>query len=168
MNYFDFYGLPMSVDLDKGQIKKVYFKKSRELHPDMHSNADSERLKRIEEESAINSKAYEVLSNFDSRLNHLLECLSEGPLESPTLSATFLMEMMEINESVEFMTDADKEELRADVINREAHLKAQLGDLVSQDLRSISEEELDSLKSYFFERKYLLRILENLDNLAAL
>lgn len=168
MNYFDFYDLPVALELDLAALKKLYFNKSRLYHPDHHEGSSADVKAEMEGMSATNSRAYEVLGDFDQRLKHVVEILSGGNIELPQLSPMFLMEMMEINESVEGMGESQKEQLRADIMERDKKSWVALGDLVDRDLTTVSEDEIKQIKAYYFERKYLLRILENLDNLASL
>ncbi|MDX1685631.1 MAG: iron-sulfur cluster co-chaperone HscB C-terminal domain-containing protein [Saprospiraceae bacterium] len=168
MNYFEFYDLPMTIEMDKAALKKIYFKNSRKYHPDLHSGATDSEIEEVEKLSSVNSEAYEVLGDFGSRLKHIMTILDGGEIETPQLSPDFLMEMMEINESVENMSEEEKEQLREEVHERDQKLYKELGALVSRDLSGASSDEIDKVRAYYFERKYLLRILENLDNLAAL
>lgn len=168
MNYFKFYDLPVTIVMDASALKKIYFRNSRELHPDMHAGAEGKELEEIERKSAVNSEAYEVLGDFDLRLKHIVTILSNGSIEAPQLSPEFLMEMMEINESVESMNDEEKAALKKDILERDRNLYEGLGDTIKKDLSGASEDEIEAVKDYYFHRKYLLRILENLDNLASL
>lgn len=168
MNYFEFYDLPVKLELDKGRIRKQYILNSRKYHPDHHADASPEEREEVLRMSTLNTEAYETLGDFSRRLDHIMKILGGGVVEAPKLSPVFLMEMMELNESVESMTDEEKQVLRSEVKNRNQTALSTLGELKNKDLRTCSDDELDSIKSYYFERKYLLRILENLDNLASL
>ena len=44
MNYFEFYDIPVTIEVDPSTLKKIYFTNSRELHPDMHAGAEGAEL----------------------------------------------------------------------------------------------------------------------------
>jgi molecular chaperone HscB len=168
MNYFEFLDIPFSLSVDKSQLRKHYFVNSRKYHPDHHSQASAETVERMMEMSTLNTKAYEVLGDFDQRLAYVLELLDGGEIKKYDLSPAFLMEMMEINESIMDMPEEQKEEKKQEILSRDIESYEALGYIVEMDLSTVLEDELRRLKAYYFERKYLLRIIENLDNLASL
>lgn len=168
MNYFDVYDLPVTLELDKGSIRKQYILNSRKYHPDHHADATPEEREEALRLSTLNTEAYETLGDLGKRLDHIMVILGGGTIEAPKLSPVFLMEMMEINESVESMTEEEKQALRTQIIERDKQAYADMEALHHRDLMTASDDELNRVKSYYFERKYLLRILENLDNLASL
>lgn len=168
MNHFEFFDIEPTLEIDLKDLRKKYILNSRKYHPDYHTNASESEVEESLRMSTLNSKGYEVLSDFDHRLHHVVEIISDGKIEKPQLSPAFLMEMMEVNESIESLDEAGKQALKVEINDRDAQAYQALKDLHSKALDTLDEGEKERIKSYYFEHKYLLRILENLDNLASL
>ena len=67
----DYYAL-LSVEktAGEGELRKAYFKKSREFHPDKHANASDEVKEEFSQKFKQAKEAYEVLSNIEKRKNY--------------------------------------------------------------------------------------------------
>ena len=101
MDYFDFYEMAPSFQIDEVALKKLFLKKSREYHPDFFTMASEEKKNEILLLSSKNNEAYKILSDLDKRMKYILEeknvLKGEG---QDKLDQFFLMEMMDINESI--------------------------------------------------------------------
>ncbi|MEL6392663.1 MAG: iron-sulfur cluster co-chaperone HscB C-terminal domain-containing protein [Bacteroidota bacterium] len=164
-NYFAFFGIPESWDIDEAALKKKYYANSRDFHPDRHRLGSEEDQANALEKSSHNNRGYKLLMNEQSRLKHLLEIKDAMPPEGENkLPQDFLMEVMELNESaMELSFDPDPE-ARQKFIGQVAGFKQQLEGEVA-DLRkskTLSPDELDRLRSYYLKTKYLNRLEENL------
>ena len=172
INYFDFYGIPESFHPDLAFLKKKFYELSKEFHPDFYANENDEKQQEILELSTINNKAWQTLSDPARRVEYILrqhELLVDGA--KPALPADFLMEMMDINERLMEVDDADQlavinsEVLAADGdINQKLHHLtagyAQLDD-------TAKESRLNEILDIYYRQKYLLRIKESLNTFAA-
>ena len=96
-NYFEFYELPVQLNLDLGVLRRAYFEKSRQYHPDHYQGLEEEALYW----SGLNNQAYECLRQFASRLSHILDLFGEEQRKTNPQDPIFLMEMMNYNESLE-------------------------------------------------------------------
>merc|ERR1719244_1284569 len=67
----DFYGL-LGLEKTAGdsEIKKAYFKKSKEFHPDRHANADDAEKEEFSNKFKLAKEAYEVLSDTEKRKSY--------------------------------------------------------------------------------------------------
>jgi molecular chaperone HscB len=173
MNYFEFYGIPESFVVDEKLVRDKFLSLSKKLHPDFFVNESSEKQQEMLEQSTLNTKAYETLSDFDKRMKYILEekqLVHEG--ERYELSPDFLMEMMDMNEGlVELQANPDESTL--------THYKEEIQSLLQQLLTEVKEEianydgtpekepMLAKIKDYYYRKKYLLRIQHSLDTLAA-
>lgn len=169
MNYFEFYELPVSFILNPEDVKRKYLELSKKYHPDFFVNEEEAEQHKMLELATYNTKAYEVLSDFDRRMKYLLEIrnqVTEG--ERYELSPDFLMDMMEINENLmELHSEPD--------VAKAAALKLQvrrLFDNLYADIRDVLETYKDDdsgttawqrIKDYYYRKKYLLRIQQSLD-----
>jgi molecular chaperone HscB len=172
MNYFDFYGLQEAFNLDDAIVKKKFYQLSKQYHPDFYANEDDEKQQEILELSTLNNRAYQTLSNPAKRLEYILRLhnlVSEGA--KPQLPADFLMEMMDINERLMEVDDAnDLGSITAEVLAVEGDINEKLETLTA-DYNTLDdtakESRLNQIADIYYRQKYLLRIKESLDTFAA-
>lgn len=172
INYFEFYGINESFTPDEALLKKKFYQLSKEYHPDFHANESDEKQQEILELSTINNKAYQTLSDPYKRLEYILRThnlLEEGA--KPQLPADFLMEMMDLNERLMEVDDAESlARLNAEVIAIEGDMNMSLTKLTSGYASlddTAKESRLNEIADFYFRQKYLLRIKESLDTFAA-
>lgn len=168
INYFKHFGLPVRLNLNQAELRKLYYHNSRKYHPDfftLENNAKQDEVLRL---STLNNEAYNVLKDDDKRLKHLLElkgAIKEG--EKEELSQTFLMDMMEINEAIMDLqlSSSDQEKLKEVEQNIEKltnKLNTEIKEIGKSDL---DESEIASLKDCYFRMKYINRLKENISKL---
>jgi len=57
-NYFTFYNIPVTLDIDKKYLRTLFLEKSRAHHPDLHGQASDELQDESIAISALNNKAF--------------------------------------------------------------------------------------------------------------
>src|SRR5690554_3661644 len=72
MKYFDIFGLEPQFDLDTAGLKRSFFLKSREYHPDFHTHASEEKKEEMLTQSSLLNQAYETLKSARSRKKYIL------------------------------------------------------------------------------------------------
>ena len=172
MNYFEFYGIPESFTPDAGLLKKKFYQLSKQYHPDFYANEDDAKQQEILELSTLNNKAYQTLSDPYKRLEYILkshELLLEGA--KPQLPADFLMEMMDINERLMDIENAEQlGHLTAEVLAVEDDINDKLTKATAgyDGLDDIAKEDrLNEVADCYYRQKYLLRIKESLNTFAS-
>lgn len=173
MNYFELYGLPVSFHPDQNVVKQQFYALSKKYHPDFYINKSQEKQDEVLELSTLNNKAFQVLKNPQKVLQYVLELkgvISEG--ENYTLPQSFLMEMMDVNETImdlQFDPDAAKladVEVEIDQIAQSLNdeLKTQTTQFENQEL-SQQEVTLANIKDIYYRNKYIQRLKESLAKL---
>lgn len=166
MNYFELFGLPVQLKVDKTYLPKRFFELNRKFHPDFYANATpSEKEKALEITANLN-KAFKTFQNEDDTLKYVLQL--KGLLEEEEkyqLPPDFLMEVLEINEQV--MDAEDDANLRTNLLFAIDKLQSSIYDPVRNIIEnyqddSTSEKELLEVKEYYYKKKYLTRIRKEL------
>jgi len=172
MNYFELFGIPVSLRVDPTWLRHRYYELSRQYHPDMHTLAGDEAQADMLEKSALVNQAFKVLGSEHDLLQYVLELnglLTDN--DKYALPQLFLMEMMDINEKmIELEYDPDEEAIAAlhlDVTAMEQELYSQVAGVIAGFSGELPAGEMDRLKEYYYKRKYLLRIKEKLSTFAS-
>jgi molecular chaperone HscB len=174
-DYFSFYGLPESFQPDEAALKRMYYAKSRETHPDFHATSSAENQADMLQQATLNTDAYRTLSDPDKRTAYILRrhgLLDEGKQEQ--LPPDFLMDMMDLNEQLmdlEHAPNADtvtqiSEEVQAIADTLEAGIQPVLAGYegLPADHRPAA---LQQIRTYFLKKRYLLRIQQQVATFAA-
>jgi len=168
-DYFRFFNLPVAFSIDESALRRAWLLNSKKYHPDFHTLEDTAKQAEVLELSTLNNEAFKVLSDYDQRMQYILQMKGllgdEG--QQPPIAQDFLMEMMDINEhlmELEFDFDAEKyETVRQQVENIETALNAELAPIVNQWNETTGvNAELERVKDFFLKKRYLLRIKKNL------
>ena len=170
MNHFELFGIPLGFEIDQSLLKRKYYELSKQFHPDKFTlHSEEEQVHALQKSTELN-KAYRVLKDKQSRIKYILEYLgvefNEG---NEQVSQEFLMEMVDINETLmelKFDPDIEKQKETLHSINA---IKTSLSDeiaLVAQklDFNNPSEEQLVQIKDYYLKSQYLKRLVQNLDH----
>ncbi len=167
MNYFELFEQPLGFIIDKAQLSKKYFLLQKKFHPDFYSNVSEEEQAEVLETSAQVNKGYKILQDEDSTIRYLL--MLKGLLEEEekyVLPPKFLMEMMELNESIsEDSKDTTSQKI---LIDKEVDLLyGQIKPLFTgYSDGHTPEADLLKIKEYYFKKKYLKRILDRLEGIS--
>jgi len=172
INFFEFYGIPESFHPDIALLRKKFYELSKQYHPDFYANESEEKQQEILELSTINNKAWQTLGDPAKRLEYVLrqhELLVDGA--KPQLPGDFLMEMMDINERLMEIDDADQlAAINNEVMSVDDDISAQLEQLTTgyETLDDTAKESrLNVILDLYYRQKYLLRIKESLNTFAA-
>lgn len=164
MNYFEFFGIDVSIDIDMNALKDRFYENSRKYHPDFHTLSSDEDKDEALRLSALNNEAFKILKNERKRIKYILELnnlLEEG---KNTVPQDFLMDMMEINEALmELQFDPNptaSDDVKSKIAAFILELKKELG-AIKNDFPS--EQALQDLKDYYLKNQYLKRLLEKID-----
>ena len=165
MDYFELFNIPVSLFVDASSIKKKFYELSRKYHPDFFSNTSEEEQSEALEMSAMLNKALKVLSNPEETIKYVLQL--KGLLEEEEkyqLPPDFLMDVMELNELLMDAKmegdEAKKTALKEQIANLQTEIYEPVKSIVEHYQEGItSEKELLQVKKYYFQKKYLARML---------
>lgn len=166
MEYFELFDMPVSFYPDMGLLKKRYFQKSREYHPDFFTQASDEDKQYALNQTSLINTAFKTLQDEQLRFKYLL--LQEDIIkadEKDKLPQDFLFEMMEINEELEELLENPISEkllqFKAKIDTQRQDLKTAIEPILVE-YPKVLKDELLLVRDYFFKTKYLNRIREKL------
>ena len=162
-SHFELFGLAPSFEIDEVRLAEVYRQLQRTVHPDRYAGAsDQERRLSVQRAAQVN-EAYQTLKDPYRRARYLLALYGiDVQEESNTImDAEFLMEQMELRESLAGVHDARDPHgellvLRRDIEQRVAALRSQLRDL----FRDATPESLEHAGEVLRKMRFLNRLLQ--------
>lgn len=171
MEYFDLFELPVQLQVNPKTLRAKYLELSRRYHPDYFATASAEAQEEALHATAQLNKALKTLSNPEETIRYVLE--QKGLLEQEEpykLSNDFLMEMMDINEAVaelQFEPGREQKEEIQDQINGIANeIYTPVAPIVEGYQEGVTtQEELLQVKDYYFRKKYLQRLQQQLNGM---
>lgn len=167
-NYFSFYDIEEGFFIDLAELKRKYYIKSRELHPDFYAQDGEAKQEEVLALAAFNNDAYETLKHDNGRMEYILRLHKIiGEEGKNKLDQMFLMEMMDINEALmELQMDFDPTAY-AKVISDIKSIESDLYEEAEVAMRDYDKDkdvsQLEIIGKYYLKKKYLLRIKDNLD-----
>lgn len=160
MNYYELFNLQPKPVFAKDEISKTYIALQRKYHPDFSMDADETEKENLLQLSADVNKAYQTFTNANASLFYFLKekgIITED--EKYQLPPDFLMEMMELNEELDEGTTTDSSSKIQETIEK---LEAAINLHNCSADTLYTAESLADLKSFYYKKKYLLRILDRL------
>ena len=170
MNYFELFEIPVQLKVDKASLPRKFFELSRKFHPDFFVNGSEQEKTKALEKSALLNRAFKTFQNPDETIKYVLQL--KGLLEEEEkykLPPDFLMEVLEINE--ELMELGENKTLLPNLEIRITELQSEIYEPVKEIVESYkeditSEKELLQVKEYYYKKKYLDRIRQQLNGMA--
>lgn len=164
MTYFELFGIPVQLKITPAGLSARFFALSREFHPDFHAQADEATREEMLEKSAMLNKAWKTFQSPDETIKYVLQL--KGLLEEEEkyqLPPDFLMEVMDMNEALMEPEEADIAELGNKIDSLQTEIYDPVKKMVEnyQDM-AVSEKELLQVKEYYYKKKYLDRIRQQL------
>ena len=174
VNYFELYNLPVGFYPDQQLVKQKFYELSKKYHPDFYINESEEKQQEVLEFSTLNNKAFQVLKDPKKVLPYVLTLKNELLVgENYTLPQSFLMDMMDINETLmDLELEPNPEKLaqaKTEIASLAEHLTTELDALTlkfEQSPEGEQERVLKAIKDNYYRSKYLARINEGLQKMA--
>jgi len=171
-NYFELFGLPASWVRDAqalDRLAETYRRLQQQIHPDRFVDSTDHEKRLSLQYSVFINEAYETLVNPVRQAAYLLE-MNGRPLRTDEslggeLNGGFLMQQMELRESLEEIESGSESDLQK--IERLEQLKAD----VRQDFNAVLDEfgsaiesgSLDTAQALAYQMQYTEKLLEEID-----
>ncbi|RYY66436.1 MAG: Fe-S protein assembly co-chaperone HscB [Chitinophagaceae bacterium] len=160
MNYFELFGFTEAPAIDKRLLAEKYFSLQKQNHPDFFTQANEAEQEEALQQSANINKAFTTFQNEDKTLEYFLQ--QKGIVETDEkyqLPQDFLMEMMDINETLE---EKDGVAITAELAAIEKALYDDIAPILKDAGLHQDAASLEKLKLYYYKKKYIQRILARL------
>lgn len=158
---FEVFGLEPGFELESGQLKARLRRFTRLVHPDFFALEGEEALAKAERNNALLNDAFEVLSDEIRRADRLVASL-DGPSEKDlgSMPQTFLMEVMEWNETLEDAPPGSDEllKLQLELTEHRDQLSAEIGAALTP-LPQPGDPSLATIRQSLNARRYVDRAL---------
>jgi molecular chaperone HscB len=119
-NYFELFGLPTTFDLDASNLAARYRELQRRFHPDRFASAsEPERRLSLQLTAQVNA-AFQTLTDPVARARYLLglQGVDTGEDTDTAMDTAFLMEQMELRESLAEARDAPDRNTRLESLRQ--------------------------------------------------
>ena len=141
---------------------------SRQSHPDYFINGSDEDQQKALDTTAQLNKALKIFSDRDETIKYVLQIkglLTEN--EKYDLPPQFLMQMMELNEEMSEMLFDDTVDNKAMLLQKVQEMENEIYEPVQGIIENYkegetSEQELLQVKDYYFKKKYIQRLKQQL------
>jgi molecular chaperone HscB len=164
MNYFELFEIPVQLKVNTSSLKQKFYSLSKKYHPDYAAGGSPDQQAAALDNSAILNKAWKTFQDPDGTIRYVLQ--EKGLLEEEEkyeLPAEFLMEVLEINETLMDAGPEAKPALQSQIINLQTEIYGPVKNIVENyNDSAVTEKELLQVKEYYFKKKYLDRIRKQL------
>lgn len=160
MNYFQLFGFEEAPVVDKKLLAQKYFALQKQYHPDFFTQSGEMEQEDSLKQSADINKAFTTFQDADRTLEYFLQL--KGAVQTDEkyqLPPEFLMEMMEINETLE---EKDGVKITEELAEIEKQLYASIEPVLKDPTIHNDPASLEKLKLYYYKKKYIQRILARL------
>lgn len=145
-NHFELFGLPVTFDIDTGDLVARYREVQRRVHPDKFANASDQDRRLSLQMTALINEAFQTLKDPVRRGRYLLSLrgIDLGDETDTAMDPAFLMEQIELRENLEAVKQADNPHTRlAELANR---IEQRLQEGIGQFRRSLADGTPESNK----------------------
>jgi len=167
-NYFDLFGLPTSFDLDVADLAVRYRELQRRFHPDRFASASvSERRLSVQLTAQVNA-AFQTLKDPVARARYLLglQGVDTGEDTDTVMDTTFLMEQMELRESLADAREAADRHARLEILRQQVDKELEArSDLLRARLAENSETARLQARNLVREMQFLQKLGHEIEEL---
>lgn len=167
MQYYDALGLEPKLALDAEDLKKRFYERSRQWHPDKFSRAPAEDRQRALDMTAMLNDAFRTLRDPVARAEYFLK--QNGMEPSKDAPPELLEEVFELNMALEEIRGGDDsarpqlEAARERFSSMRSGIDADLADLFARYDSSGGREALGEMRGALDRRRYVSNLLRDAD-----
>jgi len=167
-NYFELFGLPITFDLDVADLAARYRELNRRFHPDRFALAsEPERRLSLQLTAQVNA-AFQTLKNPVARARYLLglQGVDTGEDTDTAMDTTFLMQQMELRESLTEARDAADRHTRLETLRQRVDEEYEArSDMLRTRFAENSEPARQQARNLVREMQFLQKLAHEVEEL---
>lgn len=167
-NYFDLFGMPATFDLDVADLAVRYRELQRRFHPDRFASASApERRLSVQLTAQVNA-AFQTLKDPVARARYLLgmQGVETGEDADTAMDTNFLMEQMELRESLAEAREAADRHVRLETLRRRVNKEfEERSDLLHTYLAENAERARQQARNLVREMQFLQKLAHEIEEL---
>jgi molecular chaperone HscB len=158
MLFYEAFGLEPALSIDAEDLKKRFYERSRQWHPDRFSRASKAEQEKALEMTAVLNDAFRTLRDPIARAEYFLK---ENGIElSKEAPPELLEEVFELNMALEELRDGD-ESTRPQLMEARNRFVA-MRDSIDQSLTTTTD--LEEVRSLLNRRRYIRNLIRDVEN----
>jgi molecular chaperone HscB len=154
MEYFQALGLEPKLALNLDDLKKCFYERSRQWHPDKFSRANPSERQRALDMTALINDAFRTLRDPVKRAEYFLK--EKGIELSKDAPPELLEEVFELNMAIE---ESDRPQLES----ARERFAGILAEIDGQLQRLFESQDLDQIRSLLNRRRYISNLVREAD-----
>ncbi len=167
MTYYDALGLEPSLALDSEDLKKRFYERSRQWHPDRFGRASAPERQLALDTTALLNDAFRTLKDPPSRAEYFLESNGIPPSKNPP--PELLEEVFELNMALEELREGDSsvrgqlESARDRFTEMLSQSSQELATLFTKFDETQGQETLQEIRQVLDRRRYVSNLLRDVE-----
>jgi len=170
-NYYDFFGLPHTLDLDLSELEKRFYALSRQHHPDRYTLKSPEEQQYALDATAILNDAYRTLRDPLVRAEYLLKenGFDIGEQGAKNVPPELLEEVFELNMALEELRGGDEsarpalEQARNKFLGMRDEIDTQLAGRYREYDGSHDRNALAEIRGMLNRRRYIRNLVNEVE-----
>lgn len=160
-DYFALFDLPVQFALDLNALRDKYRALQAEVHPDKFASATAQEKRLSVQYASYVNQAFQTLRDPMERGRYLLELkgVAWGDESATIKDPSFLMEQMELRETLAEMPAAQLPDFLGDIVARMSEIERRLGNL----LNGQSSTDLAAARVLVQKLQFLKRLQHDVD-----
>lgn len=166
-NFFELFDLPVSYDIDVGQMQQAYMALQKQAHPDRFASAsDQEKRLSMQQTSWIN-EAQATLKDPVQRAAYMLKLRGQdiNLHNETTMDAAFLMQQLQMRERLEHIKDETDPLTALDKMAKE--VKQAANELMQAFSQAWEEDRLDDAREIIRKLQFMQKAKNQINTLIA-
>ena len=169
MRFYDAFGLEPALSLDADELKKRFYERSKQWHPDRFGRAGAREQEKALEMTAVLNDAFRTLRDPVARAEYFLQEKGAGWAKAAPIKE-LLNEVFELNMALEELRDGDDSvrpqlmEARERFIGMQAQVDQSLTDAFSRYDASKDEAILVEISTVLHRRNYIRNLIRDVEN----
>ena len=170
-NYYDFFGLPHTLDLDLKDLEQRFYALSRQYHPDLYTLKNRDEQQYALDATAILNDGYRTLRDPLARAEYLLKenGFEIGEQGSKNVPPELLEEVFELNMALEELRGGDDsarpalEQARDKFVEMRNDVDMQLKEKFAEYDRTLDRGVLGAIRGILNRRRYIRNLVNEVE-----